>query len=293
METRTRSKEPVYARRINRVLAYIDKHLYEDLTVDVLSDVANFSKFHFHRQFSQHCGISLSRYIQFMRLKRAAYRLAFNPTAPITDVALDSGFENPESFSRAFKAAFGQTPSAFRKKPDWASWSARSRISLPLSERTNDMDVKIIDVEPILVAALEHRGAPALLNDSVQRFIAWRKSSGLSPVSQCETYGVPYNDPNTTPPEEFRFDICGSVTEPVAGNEQGVVTKTIPGGRCAMTVHAGSRDRIDESVYALYRHWLPESGEELRDFPVYFHYLNLDHDTPEHRHLTEIYLPLK
>lgn len=293
METKTRRKEPDYARRINRVLDYIDKHLDEELTIDVLSDVANFSKFHFHRQFSQNCGISLSRYIQFMRLKRASYRLAFNPTAPIIDVALDSGFENPESFSRAFKAAFGQTPSGFRKKPDWASWSARSRISLPPSERTEDMDVKIIDVEPVLVAALEHRGAPALLNDSVQRFIAWRKSSGLSPINQCETYGVPYNDPNTTPPEEFRFDICGSAPAPVPANEHGVITKTIPGGRCAMTIHAGSRDRIDESVYALYRDWLPESGEELRDFPVYFHYLNLDHDTPEHRHLTEIYLPLK
>ncbi len=117
METKTRRKEPDYARRINRVLNYIDKHLDEELTVDALSDVANFSKFHFHRQFSHHCGISLARYIQFMRLKRASYRLAFNPTAPIIDVALDSGFENPESFSRAFKAAFGQTPSAFRKTP--------------------------------------------------------------------------------------------------------------------------------------------------------------------------------
>ncbi|MFO1126547.1 MAG: GyrI-like domain-containing protein [Methylocystis sp.] len=92
------------------------------------------------------------------------------------------------------------------------------------------MDVKIIDVEPILVAVLEHRGSPSLLTDSVQRFIAWRKSSGLSPVSICATYGVPYNDPNTTPPQEFRFDICSSVTEPVLANEQGVVTKTIPGG---------------------------------------------------------------
>jgi AraC family transcriptional regulator len=219
--------------------------------------------------------------------------LAFNPTAPIIDVAFDSGFENPESFSRAFKAAFGQTPSAFRKNPDWASWSARTRINFSPSERTNDMDVKIIDVEPILVAALEHRGSPARLNDSVQRFIDWRKSSGLSPVSECATYGVPYNDPNVTPPDEFRFDICGSAPAPVPANAQGVVTKTIPGGRCAMTIHAGSRDRIDETVYALYRDWLPDSGEELRDFPVYFHYLNLDHDTPEHRHLTEVYLPLK
>ena len=62
------------------------------------------------------------------------------------------------------------------------------------------MDVKIVDVEPVLVAALEHRGAPALLNDSVQRFIAWRKSSGLSPVSQCETYGVPITTPTRRHP---------------------------------------------------------------------------------------------
>lgn len=293
MDDRTTRKETDYARRIDRVLAYVDQHLDEKLSIELLSEVANFSKFHFHRQFSEYCGISLARYVQLMRLKRAAYRLGFAPTTPIIDIALDSGFENPESFSRAFKAAFGQTPSAFRKTPDWASWSARSRISLPPRERTKDMDVKIIDVEPTLVAALEHRGAPALLNDSVQRFIAWRKSSGLSPVGRCDTYGVPYNDPNTTPPEAFCFDICGSVSEPVPANEQGVVNKTIPGGLCAMTIHAGSRDRIDESVYALYRRWLPESGEELRDFPVYFRYLNLDHDTPEHRHLTEIYLPLK
>ena len=110
METKTRRKEPVYARRINRVLDYIDKHLDEELTIDVLSDVANFSKFHFHRQFSQHCGISLSRYIQFMRLKRASYRLAFNPTGPIIDVALDSGFEILNPFPAPLKPRSARRP---------------------------------------------------------------------------------------------------------------------------------------------------------------------------------------
>lgn len=293
MEQEATRQERDYARRINRVLDYIDKHLDEKLSVDRLSGVASFSKFHFHRQFSEYCGISLSRYVQLMRLKRASYRLAFNPRAQIIDIALDAGFENPESFSRAFKNSMGQTPSAFRKKPDWASWSERYRIPLPPRERTNKMDVKIVEVAPVLVAALEHRGPHALLYASVQRFIEWRKASGLSRINECETYGVPYNDPNLTPPDEFRFEICGSLTEPAPANPQGIVTKTIPGGRCAMTLHAGSRERISESVYALYRDWLPKSGEEPRDFPVYFHYLNLDHDTPEQSHLTEIYLPLK
>jgi hypothetical protein len=42
----------------------------------------------------------------------------------------------------------------------------------------------------------------------------------------------------------------------------------------------------------LYRDWLPASGEELRDFPLYFHYLNLVHEVAVHELLTDIYLPL-
>lgn len=155
------------------------------------------------------------------------------------------------------------------------------------------MEVKIVNFESTLVAALEHLGSPRALNASLQRFIEWRKSTGLSPVASSQSYGIAYHDPDKTPEEEFRFDLCGSVAENVPGNPQGVVTKTIPGGRCAVVRHNGSRERISESVYYLFRQWLPESGQELRDFPVYFHYLNLDHDTPEHEHATDIYLPLK
>ncbi len=282
-----------YARRFNRVLDHIDKHLDDALTVEELSKVANFSKFHFHRQFSEYCGINIGRYIQLMKLKRASYRLAFNHQDRVIDIALDAGFENPESFSRAFKNAFGQTPSEFRKEPAWASWSGRCQFPIPSRERTNKMDVKIVHVEPTMIGELEHRGAPALLNGSVQAFIEWRQTSGLSPVASSRTYGIAYDNPDTTPADAFRFGICGSVTEAVPDNPQAVATKTIPGGRCAVVRHAGSRDRIGESVYFLYRDWLPGSGEELRDFPVYFHYLNLDHDTPQHAHLTDVYLPLK
>ena len=79
----------------------------------------------------------------------------------------------------------------------------------------------------------------------------------------------------------------------VPANGQGVVTKTLPGGRCARVRHLGSHQRIGESIYALYRDWLPGSGEELRDFPLFFHYLNLLPDTPEAALVTDIYLPLK
>ncbi len=155
------------------------------------------------------------------------------------------------------------------------------------------MDVKIVDFPETQVALLAHRGDPALLNDSALRFIEWRKQSGLSPKDTSRTFGVAYDDPDATEPEQFRFDICGEVSERVPPNPQGVVNGIIPGGRCAVARHLGSHDHIGESIYPLYREWLPQSGEELRDFPLFFHYLNLVPDVAEHELVTDIYVPLK
>ncbi|UTH76421.1 GyrI-like domain-containing protein [Chromobacterium sp. IIBBL 290-4] len=280
-----------YARRFARVLDYIDRHLAEPLDIERLSAVAHFSRFHFHRQFSAYCGVSAARYILLQRLRRASFRLAFQPTQRIIDIAQDCGFDNPESFSRAFRQVFGQSPSGFRRQPDWVGWHAKMRP--PVGEGVPNMEVKIVNTADIAVAALEHRGPPQRVNDSVARFIEWRKASGLSPIASSQTYGIAYDHPDATPPEAFRFDVCGSVAGEVPANPQGVIAKTITGGRCAVLRHAGSHQRLGEAVRWLYRQWLPASGEELRDFPVYFHYLNLSSQEPEHELLTDIYLPLR
>lgn len=287
-----------YARRFEQVFDFIEQHLDSALTVEQLSEVACFSQFHFHRQFSQFCGVSVSRYITLMRLKRASYRLVQQSPDKIIDIALDAGFENPESFSRAFKHTFGLTPSEFRKAPVWMDWHKHFQFpGMETQKRMEKMDVKIIEVEPIPVAVLEHHGDPMRVSNSVATFIEWRKASGLSDYATQGTYGVPYNDPLVTPGEEFRFDICGELNPQAQGkvpaNSQGVISKTLPGGRCAVVRHVGSYDRISETVYNLYRQWLPQSGEELRDFPVYFRYLQLDQELPEHAQQTDILLPLK
>ena len=280
-----------YAEKFARVFDYIDEHLGEELSVEQLSRVASFSKFHFHRQFSEYAGITVFGYIRLMRLKRASYRLVFSEHVRIIDIALEAGFENPESFSRAFKNAFGQTPSQFRAKPAWQPWNERYRVPTP--ERNPAMKVTIVEFATTEVAALEHRGPTERVNDSARLFIEWRKASRLSPVKTSKTFGIAYDNPETAEPEKFRFDICGSVTEPVPDNPQGVVNKVIPAGRCAVIRHFGSHDKMGGTIYYLYRDWLPESGERLRDFPLFFHYLNLMPETPEHELVTDIYLPLK
>lgn len=285
------ARAAAYAARFHRVFDYIDRHLDEPLSVDELSSEANFSRFHFQRQFSEYVGLSVTRYIQLLRLRRASWQLVFREQQQITDIGLEAGFSNAESFSRAFKKCFGQTPSQFREQPAWQPWN--ERMQLPPRTRSTEMNVNIIDFAETTVAVLEHKGPPDTLMESVKTFIDWRKQSGFSPNASSRTFGVPYDDPNIRPPEAFRFDICGETAVAVPENPQGVINKRIPGGRCAVVRHIGSTDQISDSVYYLYREWLPESGEELRDFPVFFHYIKRVPETPEHEQVTDIYLPLK
>jgi AraC family transcriptional regulator len=286
-----------YHARLQRVLSHVEEHLGDDLSVEVLSGVAAFSRHHFHRQFTTLFDISVHRYVQLVRLKRASYRLAFRDDESILEIALDSGFEAPEAFSRAFKQRLGQTPSEFRKQPQWASWHATYRpISatrkLHMRQSLHIEQVKIVDVTDTRVAVLEHRGDPALVGNSVRRFINWRKQSGLPPKTNT-TFNILYDDPDSAQPSDFRLDLCVATDREISPNEAGVVGKTIPGGRCAMLRHVGSEDSFGEAASYLYAVWLPQSGEELRDFPLYCQRISFFPDVPEHEATTDIYLPLK
>ena len=76
-----------YTKRFNAVLTYIEINLEGDLSVDTLSRIANFSKFHFHRQFAAYVGMPVARYVQLMRLRRAAHRLASREFCSVIDAA--------------------------------------------------------------------------------------------------------------------------------------------------------------------------------------------------------------
>ncbi len=280
-----------YTKRFDAVLAYIDDNLEGDLSVKALSQVANFSAFHFHRQFTGFVGVPVSRYVQLMRLRRAAHRLAALADHSILDAASDAGFESPEAFSRAFRRAFGMTPSAFRKEPNWQVWNAV--FAIPHFSRTIIMQVRIVQFPEVRVAALEHCGPTGLVNESVRKFVEWRMHSGQSPVVSSRTFGIPFNNPDTTPAHAFRFAICGEIHEAVAPNASGVHERIIAGGRYAVVRHAGSPDHIGETIYPVYRDWLPASGEELRDQPLFFHYLSVYPETPQDQWQTDVYVPLQ
>lgn len=286
-----------YHARMQRVLDHIDRHLGDDLDLDVVSGIAAFSKYHFHRQFTATFGLSVHRYIQLARMKRASHRLAYRDAQSVTDIAMDAGYDAPDAFARAFRQRFGQSPSSFRKAPDWERWLAafgplnNARSKLMQTIYTSD-DVTIRNVTPTPVAIMEHRGDPATIGATIQRFIAWRKATGLSPKTS-PTFNVFHSDPRTTPPAEYRMDLCVGTDRPIEAHGERIEAGTIPGGRCAVLRVVGNTDNLEPAGLYLYRDWLPASGEEARDFPLYCQRVTFFPEVPEHEAITELFLPLK
>ena len=104
-----------YQERILKTLVYIQYHLNEELSLEKLSTIANFSPFHFHRFFLAYTDEALQSYVRRLRLERAAKDLAFT-SLPIILIAEKAAFQTVQSFHHAFKKMFSATPSFFREK---------------------------------------------------------------------------------------------------------------------------------------------------------------------------------
>ncbi len=288
---------PTFEQRFAAVLAHIDAHTGDAFSLTTLSAIAAYSPCHFHRQFGAIVGVRLHQYLLLSRLKQASYLLAFRPALPVGEIAARSGYEGPEAFARAFLKVVGVTPSEFRARPDWVDWGrrfesfliARSRI-MPAEPHVTD--VTIVDFPSTRVGFLEHRGDPRRLNETIARLIAWRRRNGLPP-SRSATFNVFFDDPETTPPEDVRIGLCAATDREIAPNEEGVVPLTLPGGPCALLRHVGSDDLLESAVRYLYARWLPQSGREPRDFPLFVQRVAFYPDVTEAEAVTDIFLPLR
>ena len=251
---------------------------------------------HFHRQCSAYFGMPLISLVRLLRLKRAAYQLAYRSEKKVIDIAMASGYDSHEAFSRSFKRHFNKSPSEFRRSQDWSTWQSRYEPVLKLRTKIMsdkvDFDVKVVEFPATPIAVLEHRGSPALIGETVKKFISWRKETGLPP-NKSRTFNLIYEDPSTVAPDDYRMDICCAVKGPIELNDQGVINKQIPQGRCAVIRHIGSDDTIGVAVNFLYYQWLQDSGYHVRDFPIFFERVSFFPEVPENEMITDIYLPLE
>jgi AraC family transcriptional regulator len=96
-----------------RVLRDLESRFAEPHPLADLARTAGQSRYHFLRTFTRITGVTPHQWLLRARLRAAAERLAAD-RAPVTEVALDVGFEDLSNFIRSFRAEFGVSPGRYR-----------------------------------------------------------------------------------------------------------------------------------------------------------------------------------
>lgn len=110
METEVKDND-----RINVVFNYVKNNFQEDITLSVIADMVNMTVPSFCRYFKKITNKTFVQFVNEYRLVHASKLLAEQPLS-ISEVCLESGFNNFSHFNKSFKAFTGKSPSEYRNE---------------------------------------------------------------------------------------------------------------------------------------------------------------------------------
>ena len=273
-----------YEKRILRVLDYIYSNPAGDLSLDALADVAAFSRFHWHRVFHGMTGETLAVAVRRIRLHRTSCWLVQTQKS-IVEIAAEAGFGTTQSYLRAFRTAYAQSPAAFRKQGEITSpYHPKSKGNLPM------FPVNIETTPARRLLAVPHKGSYMEIAKAFEALSSIVASRSLWPKVQGMV-GVYYDDPSATKTADLRSH-AGVVVDAGLPSEAGLQDVHLPGGSTAILRFKGHYSGLPAAYTHLYGTWLPASGQDAAPSPVYEVYLNSPMDTAPEDLLTDICLPL-
>ena len=262
-----------YRLRIAKAVDFIEDRLDREVDAEMVAEHIGFSPYHFHRVFSAVLGESVSGYIRKRRLSEAAECLR-QRDVPLFELALRSGFESQEAFTRAFKKMFGVTPGRYRGLGSSATAVEKRRATMEMLVHLQGgitMEPSIITrTAPELAVGLAGSFSPGdteLIGQLWERFVP---RMGEVP-DQKGTYSLgvcmgPHPDVELKPGTSFVYIAAVPVTNN-AKVPEGMVSTTIPAGRYAVFTHRGAIAELPHTINYIWGTWLPQCGYERREGP--------------------------
>ncbi|MRS02377.1 AraC family transcriptional regulator [bacterium] len=220
-----------YISRINKTFDYIDSHLDSPITLEELAAVASFSKYHFNRIFHSIVHETPFRFIQRVRIEKAAMLILTNRKMTISEIAIKCGFPDISVFSRNFKSYFGVSATQYRviksqnsnlNQAESKTHQAEGKV-IPyfcpelqtIKWRTNmklNKNVEITELPGMTLAYIRHigpyQGDGKLFERLWNRLFAWAGPRGLVGGKDFRSLVIYHDDPNLTEGDKLRMSVC-------------------------------------------------------------------------------------
>ncbi len=301
-----------YRRRINKVQDYIENHLEEPISIEVLADVAGFSKYHFSRVFQGILGETLSHYVNRIRIETAVFLLAHRGDKNMTDIAYELGFTDSAIFSRAFKNYYGVSPREFRQE-----YSKNCKESFLLSEynkkaakkeevngeHTHNMfpvkgEITIETLEEKQMVYVRHIGTYETLaleySKLVQQLFSSAGKQNLLVDGENWVLAIYHDNPEFCEENQFRTSICLTVPNNLPIVDDGVLGEMkLEGGLYAVGHFTITQEQYGDAWNYMYREWLTCSGYVPKNSYPFEVYRKVPMKPGEYIHQVDIYVPIE
>ncbi|ROR54924.1 helix-turn-helix protein [Luteococcus japonicus] len=159
-------------RAIDQLLAYIDRHYAERITLERLGAESGYNPSYVSQLFTRHLGVSTLDYITRVRLRQAARDLC-DPAMKVVDVAASNGFADVKAFNVAFRKSFGKSPTQYRAQLTEQSLAVDARFKQIFARRD---DRELAELLRRWAAPLEEEAGglavPALPTDEARRLLS-------------------------------------------------------------------------------------------------------------------------
>lgn len=257
--------------RILAAIKHLEHNIGEQVDLEAIAGRVGLSRFYFARLFQAEVGESFYAYVKRVRMHNAASRLKWTNQS-IYDIAVCYGYSSNAAFTRAFRAYWGISPTAYRSYE--AGWNAEARysgrfegVSLQVAPK-----IQVRDIGTYRCVFRRYYGPYERVQEIWRDFLD-RLPEPLREGEQGARFlGRVYDDPRITPPDEIRYDCCY-----VFADDQDI--------RLQMDEVKGSTVRTDSGLYAVvdnnrdprprpevYAHildkWMPTTNYSYSDLPA-------------------------
>jgi len=291
-----------YLGAVHRVLQHLTTRLDDSADLAELASIAHLSPFHFHRVFRGMVGETPLELLRRLRLERAAHALR-TTTQPVTTIAFAAGYETHESFTRAFRVAFGEAPSTFRTNPrghpllaapcgvhfDTAEVKA---AFVPRDTGGEGMEIHLEVLPALRLATVVHIGPFNQIGAAFERLGAIAAREGLFAHPGAMMVATYDEDPEGKPVEDLRSRAGITIPDGVPLPD-GLVEQRIAAGAYACFTHVGGYELLGDVWSRFMGEALPASAYELMPGPALEIYRTDMRTTPKEAWRTDILVPVR
>ncbi|WP_109301252.1 GyrI-like domain-containing protein [Aquimarina sp. AU474] len=296
-----------YSSSINNALKFIDDNLESELSLELISEVAHYSPFHFHRIFKIMTNETLNTYITRKRIEKAASTLFRQKEITISEISLRYGFNSISSFSRAFKKFYSISPSEFRKISP-SKYSKICQVESKIGQENTVFEeyicninnlknwinmnakIEIKKIQQLDLAFISHLGEHGL-DITFNKLIKWATPHGLMDRPNLKLLTMYHDSYKVTSPDKIRKSVGIVLDEPIhTSGEIGLTT--IEQGKYIVGSFEISPQEFEKSWSGLFV-WMNENGykkSEQNPFEIYHNNFN---DHPEKKCIVDLYIPIQ